>query len=784
MADISVHIPRPHPKQSEFLKCKAKRVIIRAGRRGGKAQPLTAKVYTPAGPILMGDIKIGNEVLTPDGLVAVVEDIFPQGEVDVYKISFGDGTSVECTGDHLWEIEERRAGSKWRERSRVLTTLDISKMAVLQRTGKGVSRRPSIPPTHPTAYREQAVPIDPYLLGVLIGNATMLHDSIMLSTSDPYILDRVAKALPDGVSLVRYKETCDYRISIGDRDILKNNPITRELKGLGLWGKYSYEKNIPAIYKYNSIKVRLEIVRGLLDTDGTVDHSGQPRFEQTSEQLARDFEETIQSLGGLCTFRSKMGGYRVDGVMKETRTVYRQVVLYDDAANLFSLPRKKDKCKKRKSITRRYIQSVSFVRKDQAQCIKISSTRGLYLTDGLVATHNTVGVAILALREFLNGHRVLYAAPTLEQVDRFWHTIKNALEDSINAGVFYKNETMHVIELAGTEQRIKAKTAWNSNTLRGDYADLLILDEWQLMEEATWEEVGVPMLLDNDGRAVFIYTPPALNHEGLTRAKDPQHAAKMYVKAQKDVEDSKEKGREARWGAFHFTSHENPHISAKALADIVGDMTSVAYQQEILAEDLNEAPGALWKRDIIQKYRVDEAPEKFDLIVVGVDPSGTSGGDEAGVIIVGKRGTHVYVLDDLSLRGSPDEWASAAVNAYYKWSANKIVAESNYGGDMVLGTIRTVDPLVPVELVHASRGKMIRAEPVAAIWQQGRGHMVGNFYGLEDQLCMWQPGMDSPGKLDAMVWGVTLLAVNLSGPSAEDWLQALKKQFEISSQDY
>jgi hypothetical protein len=685
MADISVHIPKPHPKQSEFLRCKAKRVIIRAGRRGGKAQPLTAKVYTPSGPILMGQVKIGDEVLTVDGGVAVVEGIFPQGEVDIYKVSFGDGTSVECTGDHLWEIEE-----EW-----ILTTLEIS--SLLDENEIDIS----IPVTYPTAYREHSVPLDPYLLGVLYPQAGF----------------------------------------------------------------------IPDVYKYNSIDVRLEIIRGLLDTSGTIDSDGQPIFRQTSKRLAKDFEEIIQSLGGLCTTKLVVGGYQ-------------QAVLYDDAANLFSLPRKKDKCKKRKNPARRYIQSVSFVRRDEAQCIKISSPRGLYLTDGLVATHNTVGVAILALREFLNGHRVLYAAPTLEQVDRFWHTIKNALEDSINAGVFYKNETMHIIELQGTEQRIKAKTAWNSNTLRGDYADLLILDEWQLMEEATWEEVGVPMLLDNDGRAVFIYTPPALNHEGLSRAKDPQHAAKMYVKAQKDVEDAKKIGKQARWGAFHFTSHENPFISAKALADIVGDMTAVAYQQEILAEDLNEAPGALWKREIIEKYRVSEAPDKLDMIVVGVDPSGTSRGDEAGIVVVGKRGTHVYVLDDMSLRGSPDEWASAAVNAYYKWSANKIVAEANYGGDMVLGTIRTVDPLVPIELVHASRGKMIRAEPVAAIWQQGRGHMVGNFYGLEDQLCMWQVGMDSPGKLDSMVWGVHILAVNLTGPSAEDWLAALKKQYEVTNQDY
>jgi len=123
----------------------------------------------------------------------------------------------------------------------------------------------------------------------------------------------------------------------------------------------------------------------------------------------------------------------------------------------------------------------------------------------------TVGMSIQAVRAFLgdkeNGilpKRVLYAAPTQDQVDRFWHEVVSALLPAIDAGVFYKNETKHIVEKAGTEQRIRAKTAWSSDTLRGDYADLLILDEWQLMNEDAWELVGAPMLLDNDGDAVFI----------------------------------------------------------------------------------------------------------------------------------------------------------------------------------------------------------------------------------------------------------------------------------------
>ena len=140
----------------------------------------------------------------------------------------------------------------------------------------------------------------------------------------------------------------------------------------------------------------------------------------------------------------------------------------------------------------------------------------------------TVGIAIRAVRAFLEGQRVLYAAPTQDQVDAFWYEVKRSLIEPITAGVYYKNESLHIVEVPMTKQRIRAKTAWNADTLRGDYADLLILDEYQLMDEQVWNSVGAPMLFDNDGTAVFIYTPPSLRSRSVTKARDPLHAAKMF----------------------------------------------------------------------------------------------------------------------------------------------------------------------------------------------------------------------------------------------------------------
>jgi len=364
----------------------------------------------------------------------------------------------------------------------------------------------------------------------------------------------------------------------------------------------------------------------------------------------------------------------------------------------------------------------------------------------------TVGIGIAAVEWFLAGHRVLYAAPTQEQVGRFWATVTRALHEPIKLGYFKKDESEHYIELHGTEQRLKSKTAWNADSLRGDYADKLIFDEWQLVNEDAWGLVGAPMLLDTDGDAVFIYTPPSLRSRSVSKANDPQHAAKLFKKAQE-----LQNGGSTRWAVFHFTSMDNPYLSRDALGEISQDMTDLAYRMEILAEDVNEAPGALWTRKSIEDNRVQVCPE-CQKIVVALDPSTTSEGDEAGIIVTGKAGNHGYVIDDNTIQGSPLVWAKAAVEAYRKHSANLIVAEKNQGGEMVELTIHQVDPDVPVKLVHASRGKQVRAEPISAKAEKGQIHHVGSFPALEDELCLWIPGEgDSPNRLDAMVWGMVEL---------------------------
>lgn len=171
---------------------------------------------------------------------------------------------------------------------------------------------------------------------------------------------------------------------------------------------------------------------------------------------------------------------------------------------------------------------------------------------------------------------------------------------------------------------------------------------------------------------------------------------------------------------------------------------------------VREREGALWTRDILNETRVGAHPS-LKRVVVAIDPSG--GVDEIGIIGAGRgHDDHAYTIADESQPGrlGPNNWAARAVDLYYRLEADNIVAEKNYGGDMVKSTIRTVDPSVPVKLVDASRGKMVRAEPIASLFFEKRAHHVGGFDALETEQTSYVPGdPDSPNRMDAEVWALT-----------------------------
>jgi predicted phage terminase large subunit-like protein len=192
-------------------------------------------------------------------------------------------------------------------------------------------------------------------------------------------------------------------------------------------------------------------------------------------------------------------------------------------------------------------------------------------------------------------------------------------------------------------------------------------------------------------------------------------------------------------------------------------------RQELDAEVLSDTPGALWRLDDIESARIPPAGlPTLRRIVVAIDPavSNSENSDETGIIVAGRADDgHAYILADYSLKASPDGWAREAIKAYHRHHADRIIAEVNNGGALVEATVRMVDPNVSYRAVHASRGKAVRAEPIAALYEQRRVHHVGTFPMLEDQMSAFTGDFDraragySPDHVDALVWALTELMV-------------------------
>ena len=288
-----------------------------------------------------------------------------------------------------------------------------------------------------------------------------------------------------------------------------------------------------------------------------------------------------------------------------------------------------------------------------------------------------------------------------------------------------------------------AFSADEPDRLRGPNHDLAWADElaaWRYSD--AWDQLMLGLRLGDHPRVVVTTTPrPTDLIRRLARSED---------------------------GTVHVTTGSTYENSANLAPDFIAEMRrryegTRLGRQELEAQILDDVEGALWDRAVIDETRVTDTPP-LRRIVVAIDPAVTSGekSDETGIVVAGV-GTNgeAYILDDRTMRASPNDWAAASVAAYHRHKADMIVAEANQGGDLVENVLKAVDPRVPVHLVRASRGKRTRAEPVATLYEQRRAHHVGFFPELEDQLCSWVPDIgSSPDRLDALVWALTDLIVD------------------------
>lgn len=482
--------------------------LIVARTNTGKAQPLWSKVLTPTGWKTMGDIKVGDIVVGKNNDNGKVVQIFPQGVKDYYKVTFDDGTFTHCCKDHLWEVvrsTNRYPSSKFYNDHEVLTTEDI-----INTFDRGYSIDISDAVEFTSAFDSEHE-LDPYLLGVLIGDGTTRDGRVLLSNFDDEIWTDVEE--------IAKNYNC-YR-SGANNDCLKcdnwnENFIRNKLKEYGLLGKKSIDKFIPKIYLTAPINVRMKLLAGLVDTDGYVpkNSSNVWEFDTSSEQLAFDFAELARSLGVRVTLNARHSSrYTANGEIHKgngTRHLYCRSTF-----NPFTLSRKHDRLSLRTEVLGnsrpkghyKKIQYIELVGQTECQCILLDNKSHTYITDDYIVTHNTWVTTKFMESAQAHGFNVLYYSPEMQadyigaRFDTWRGQFKNS---NIQRGV-YSDEYIHYLK-----------------ELKDEKASAYVLEDKDMPEN----EVTVSGL----DRLVKELNIKLLIVDGLSYMKDEEGATQDHIK--------------------------------------------------------------------------------------------------------------------------------------------------------------------------------------------------------------------------------------------------------------
>jgi phosphate starvation-inducible protein PhoH and related proteins len=376
----------------------------------GRAQPVFTNVLTPDGWRPIGDLRVGDLVVGSDGKPTPVLGVYPQGERDVYRVSAQDGSWTLCCGEHLWTVRtasDKRRGKPWR----VLETQDM-----VGNLRAAHARRFELPMlTAPVSFPEREVPMDPYALGLLLGDGCMTGSTTpSFSTDDPELVTALTEAIPGIVA--RQKTPVDYvlnRVRQPGDVVTLENPVTGVLRALDLLGSRSGTKLVPDDYLYNTKEVRLGVLQGLLDSDGgpvtQADRTCRIQYTTTSILLRDDVIALVQSLGGVAYTRRRPAEGRKPGRAKGRDVDFRcdahsVDIRLPEGIEPFRLARKREKYHAAGGGGRpmRFIDSIEPAGREETVCIQVAAEDSLYVTQDYLLTHNTLNDAFIILDEAQN----------------------------------------------------------------------------------------------------------------------------------------------------------------------------------------------------------------------------------------------------------------------------------------------------------------------------------------------------------------------------------------------
>ena len=610
-----VEYTRPflYPKQREAIFNDCRWSIVEASTKSGKAQPLDALVYTPCGPVLMGNLKIGDEVLDHSGGISLVTGVFPQGIRQSYVVIFNDGTQVECDGSHLWE-------TKFYEKpSEILTTRELADIPHYK------LRRTNVPKIKPVQFTSKTVPLDPYLIGVLIGDGGLTTECVRFSSMDEEIVNTIENCIPTD-HFLRKENGDNYDYIIVGENAPRLRQEGRHIRGLlqklGMVGKYSYEKGIPLEYIYNDIEVRWRVLQGIMDTDGSVNEKGQPILEQTSEQLVYAITELVQSLGGSTKYSSDTSaGYIEKKSGQDTwvqgRRRYRLTIrLGEDNNKCFTLKRKLDKLKPQKKSGNRLFNSIHLGRQVEMQCISVSNPRHLYLTNGFIPTHNTVGCMAWIIEQALQGHpnwNHWWIAPVSSQADIAFRRIK----EGMTRGSFTSRETPEKQIRTINGAFIWFKSADNPDSLYGEDVYSAVIDEASRCNEKSWYAVrstltatrGPCRIIGNvQGRKNWFY------HLSRKAEKGEFNYSYAKITAQDAVDAGVLDAAEIEDARTSLPEHVFRELYFAEPGDDTGNPFGSQHIAACISDSLSKHPAVA--------YGIDLAKKQDYLVVIGLDENG------------------------------------------------------------------------------------------------------------------------------------------------------------------
>jgi len=401
-------------------------LIIIAGETSfGKALRMDEPILTPKGWVPNKDIKVGDYVCSIDGEESKVLGVYPQGLKPMYCITFSDGRKSYCSGDHLWEI----GSSVFKSGNRVLTTTQIKEM---QDNHVAFHNRMYVPMFSGKYGDRKKFVIHPYVLGVLIGDGC-LTKGVAFVAPDEFVINKVRSLCDMPISSTYSKNrVTTYRITNGYTGHSDDNVYLNEIKRLGLYGCKSHDKFIPEEYYDCCYEQRMELMNGLVDTDGEVSKTGAIVYSSVSKRLAEDVARLAYSLG----MKASVLPHHTEFNGKVFDDHYRVTISGENESEVATLPRKAERLVSRKRV-KNCIRSVEYIGDEECQCIRVSHPRALFVIGGYIMTHNTSFANSIALNAANSGSRICYYSMEMS-VEQMASRFISLAEDIRSSKMLYK----------------------------------------------------------------------------------------------------------------------------------------------------------------------------------------------------------------------------------------------------------------------------------------------------------------------------------------------------------